>query len=100
VPAARLDALALTEIVAGAIGPDSVTVSQGTVEVTVNGTMFPLPAVLTFTFCEETPCDPPACPLNVSEVGETVSTGFVVITSETGITVTLPPETLMVNVVV
>ncbi len=99
-PAARLAALTLTEIVAGEVVPDSVAVSHGAVEFTVNGTRFPLPAVPTLTVCGEMPCVPPAGPLNASAVGEIRSTGFVVTTNETGIAVTLPPATFTINVVV
>lgn len=67
---------------------------------TVNGTMLPDPTVLTLKVCEETLCVPPACPLKVSAVGETLRTGFVVTTNITGIAVVLPPETVIIKVVV
>ena len=85
--------------IAGEAVPEAVAVIQSALVFTVNGTVLPLPTVLTWTSCEVTLVVPPAWPVKFSAVGDTLSTGFVVTTRVTGIAVTLPPETITDNVV-
>ena len=73
--------------------PCSVVVIQSAFDVTVNGTMLPVPVADTETVCVDTLCALPAVPVKVRAVGETDSTGFVVTTSDTGSAVTMAPPT-------
>ena len=75
---------------AGELVPELVAVSHDAFEVTVNGTVLPVPMVDTWNDCAATVCVPPAGPLKFSDVGETFSTGFVVTTRLTGMVV-VPP---------
>jgi hypothetical protein len=99
VPAAKLPELTSTVTVAGVVDPEAVAVIQSALVLTVNGTVLFVPMALTITVCVETDVVPPAAPVNVSAVGETLSTAFVVTTSVTGIVVMLP-EALIESVVV
>jgi hypothetical protein len=58
--------------------PDGVAVSHSAFDVAVNGTVFPVPTEPTCNVCDGTDCEPPACPVNVSDVGEICNTGFAV----------------------
>jgi len=58
VPAARVDVLAFTVSVAGADELELVTVSHDESEVAVNGTVLPLPIVVTCTDCDDGACPP------------------------------------------
>ena len=80
-----------TVTVAGAVVPDCDVVSQSVFDETVNGTELPVPTVETWMVCDEALCDAPAWLVNVSDVGEILSTGLVVTTSVTGMVVTVPP---------
>lgn len=85
--------MALTDTVAGDVVPEEVAVSQSAFEVTLNGTVLPVPMVETWNVCDGILAVVPACPLKLSDVGDTLRTGLAVTTSVTGIAVTVPPET-------
>jgi hypothetical protein len=100
-PAARFDDIAVTVTVPGAVELDSVAVSHGEFDVTVNGIGLPVPIWFTWKDCEAGFCAEPSPPMKLSIEDVSVSTGLLVTTSVTGIEVTsVDAEVPTVTVVV
>jgi hypothetical protein len=100
VPAARVEALAFTVTVAGALALEDVACSHGESDVTVNGTAFPIPTAVTCRDCPAGVGDEPVIPVKVRLSLDSCKTGFVVTTSVTGSEVTGCPDMLIMAVVV
>jgi hypothetical protein len=92
--------LTVTFTVEGAVMPDSVTVSHGEFDVTVNGTALPLPDTLTWNDCDAGLCVEPSAPLKFRPVEDSVRIALLVTTNVTGIEVnSVVPDVPIVTVV-